>query len=73
LSHHLSKVVVFFGVGMEESMKDKAEKLVGKKITCEQWRKILKKLKKKKPDQHPQMPTIIIQVNNARHKSRDSR
>ena len=46
-SHHLSKVVVFFwGRGMEESMKDKAEKLVGKKITCEQWRKILKKLKK---------------------------
>lgn len=57
---------------MHEDMKKQAEKLAGKKLTCEQWMKILKKLRKKKPDMHPKMPTIIIQVNNARHKSRDS-
>ena len=55
-----------------EDIKKQAERLVGKKLTCDQWINILKKLKKKKPDMHPRMPTIIIQVNNARHKSRDS-
>jgi hypothetical protein len=56
-----------------ESAAHQAAKLAGKiskkKYTCEQWMKILKKHKKKKPQMHPMMPSIIIQVNHARNKN----
>lgn len=57
----------------ELSIKQQAEKLgskyTSKKFTCEKWMKLLKRLKRKKPSLHPRMPTIIIQVNNGRHKN----
>ena len=36
------------------------------KLTCEQWRKALKKYRGKKPSLHPSMPTIIIQVKHGK-------